>query len=386
MSDPLPRSADEPLHEEGAVPRSLGLQPDLTLCISLLCALVIHVLGLFTLSRVDFARRGTGSDMVMSVDVAKLLPPRFSEPVPEPIDTKPREPMDSARSPTEPAAPVDMAPIAPAALADVAAGPSPAAFDLDAAPEKRALAAEGGDRFVGFIQNLRARGMDVIFVFDSTTSMEDVIEEVKRNVKRMTAVLHALVPECRLGVVTYRDKGADYVTRRRDLTQDRDAVLNFVSGIEVGLGRNAWNVEDWPEAVCQGLADAVHNKWRPRARKAVILIGDAPPPMEEESRTLDLAARFRRSQRGIIHTIYVRTVSAENMRSRERADAKTIAAKAARYSHHIRQFYKKLALAGGGEALQLTASDEVVRHLITLAFGMEWTGNIQRIYDRAGVK
>ena len=324
--------------------------------------------------------------MVMSVDVAKLLPPRFSEPVPEPIDTKPREPMDSARSPTEPAAPVDMAPIAPAALADVAAGPSPAAFDLDAAPEKRALAAEGGDRFVGFIQNLRARGMDVIFVFDSTTSMEDVIEEVKRNVKRMTAVLHALVPECRLGVVTYRDKGADYVTRRRDLTQDRDAVLNFVSGIEVGLGRNAWNVEDWPEAVCQGLADAVHNKWRPRARKAVILIGDAPPPMEEESRTLDLAARFRRSQRGIIHTIYVRTVSAENMRSRERADAKTIAAKAARYSHHIRQFYKKLALAGGGEALQLTASDEVVRHLITLAFGMEWTGNIQRIYDRAGVK
>lgn len=388
MSEPPPPSADLSMGATSRARRPLGLQPDLTLCLSLLCALIVHVLGLFTLSQVGFARRGTGSDMILSVDVEKLLPPKFSEPMPKPIDTRPREPVAAAKTPAEPVAPADMAPLAPAALADAPAGPNPSALDMDAAPEKTALAAEGGDKFVGFIRELRARGMDVIFVFDSTTSMEDVIGEVKRNVSRMTAVLHALVPECRLGVVTYRDKGADYVTRRRDLTPDRDAVLSFVNSIEVGLGRNAWNVEDWPEAVCQGLADAVHNDWRPQARKAIILIGDAPPPKDEEGRTLDLAARFRRTQRGIIHTIYVRTVSAENMRAspRVRSDDRAVAAKAARYSLHIRQFYRKLALAGGGEALRLTSGDEVVRHLVTLAFGMEWTGNIRKIYDRAGVQ
>ena len=241
---------------------------------------------------------------------------------------------------------------------------------------------------MGFIHDLRQRGMDVVFVFDSTTSMEGMIGNVKGNIRRMIAVLHALVPECRLGVVTYRDRGSAYVTRRGPLTDDRDTVLRFVNSIAVGIGKNAAGVEDWPEQMLQGLSDAVHGDWRPRARKAIIIIGDAPPPQEEAVPTLSMAAEFRRRHKGVVHTIYVRTVSADNMKigPLDAADADRARTKALAYSNEIRHFFAELARAGGGEALQLTEGDEVVRHLLTLAFGVEWTGNIQKIYDRAGVE
>ncbi len=389
MSDSAASSADDAFRQDDGVDRSrrpfvlLGVEPDVTLGIAIACALVVHIVGFMTLSRVRFGRGGMGRDIVMKVDVEKLVPERFAERQPELVETRPLDTTVAATQPIGPAA------IAPAAIADVAEGPVSAGLgDPESVPEKEVLDAEEGDKFVGFIQDLRLRGMDVVFVFDSTTSMKDVIEKVKRNVERMVAVLHALVPECRLGVVTYRDKGSEYVTKRRDLTGDRDAVLSFVGGIEVGIGRNAWNVEDWPEAVCQGLTDALHNDWRRRARKAVIVIGDAPPPDDEQERALDLAARFRRQHRGTVHTIYVPTVSADNMKMEpgSRANRKRAAGRALLYSRQIQGFFQRLARAGGGEALQLTAGKEVARHLLTLAFGLEWQGNIEKIYSRAGVR
>jgi len=389
MSDSAASPADDAFHEDDAVERSrrpfvlLGVEPDVTLGVAIACALIVHIVGFMTLSRVRFGRGGRGRDIVMKVDVEKLVPKRFAERQPELVETRPLDPTIAATPPIAPAA------IAPAAIADVAEGPLLAGVDdLESVPEKKVLDAKEGDKFVGFIQDLRLRGLDVVFVFDSTTSMEDVLEKVKRNVERMVAVLHALVPECRLGVVTYRDKGSEYVTRRRDLTSDRDAVLRFVSSIQVGIGRNAWNVEDWPEAVCQGIADALHNHWRRRARKAVIVIGDAPPPDDEQARALDLAARFRRQHRGTVHTIYVPTLSANNMKVEPgaRRDRKRAAGRAQLYSRQIEAFFMRLARAGGGEALQLRAEKEVARHLLTLAFGLEWKGNLERIYSRAGVR
>ena len=320
--------------------------------------------------------------MILRVDVQALVPPKVAERLPKPVAT---EPVDiSVAAP----APVALPPAAPAPVAALPPALAPAPAAMDPEPAKRSLADEGGDKFVGFIHDLRVRGLDVVFVLDSTSSMVDVIGQVKHNVQRMVAVLHALVPECRLGVVAYRDRGSVYVTKRLDLTADRDAVLLFVAAISTGIGRNAWNVEDWPEAVHQALADATENLWRARARRAVILIGDAPPPEDEREAALALARDFRDGQKGVIHTIYVRTVSAENMKADPKAGAGRPAAadRALHYSADIQQYFHKLALAGGGEALHLTADDEVVRHLVTLAFGVEWTGNIEQIYQRAGVK
>lgn len=255
-------------------------------------------------------------------------------------------------------------------------------------PEDKALLGDSGDTFTRFIRDLRQQGMDVIFVFDSTTSMADVITGVKRNIRRMIAVLREWIPECRLGVVVYRDKGAEYVTKRRELTTDHDAVLRFVSSIEVGIGTNAWGVEDWPEAVGQGLADAVHSDWGPRAHKSIIVVGDAPPPAEDLERTLQMAHKFRKSRQGVVHTIYVPTVSVEHMKTNaaEKADSEVTEAKALLYSRQIEHFFRGLARAGDGEALKLTKRDEVARFLLTLAFGVRWTSNIQKACDQAGIE
>jgi len=204
----------------------------------------------------------------------------------------------------------------------------------------------------------------------------------------MIVVLHELVPECRLGVVAYRDLGSEYVTRRSALTDDRVATLDFVNAIAVGVGKNDAGVEDWPEAVGQGLADAIHSNWRRNARKAIIIIGDASARPEQADKALAMAADFRRRHKGVVHTIYVRTVSSDNMKATPLDPGETNEAKvkAHAYSNKIRGFFESMARSGGGEALELTEGDEVVRHLLTLAFGVQWTGNIQRIYDRAGVE
>ncbi len=352
-----------------------------TRAFALLCALTVHMLGLIALSYVQFRGASGGDEVILNVDVAKLLPDKVTKQAPTPVETKPTA---TEAAPIEPMQPQ---PLAPAALAP-APLPPPAALNTAPEPPKKALGPEGGDAFMGFVQDLRQRGMDVVFVFDSTTSMGDVIDEVKANIRRMIAVLHKLVPECRLGVVTYRDQGSDYVTKQIPLTADRNALMAFVNAITVGVGRNAEGVEDWPEQVRQGLADAIHSDWRPRARKAIILIGDAPAPESQEDSTVALALSFRRQQHGVVHTIYVRTVSADNMsrKTLTQDELQLARAEAREYSDRIKRFFAWVAKAGGGEALELKGGQEVVRHLLTLAFGVRWSGDIQKIYDRAGVE
>ncbi len=385
MEAPIrPSSASKPGESPGASASPLDAPRwNSTRAFALLCALAIHLVAFVVFSYVQFGGGGGGEDVVLRVDVSKLLPARAPTRPPQPVQTQPKPPAASGE-----AEPLEPKPLEPEPAADAAALPPSAALDAASGPAKATLGDVGGDKFMGFIQNLRARGMDVVFVFDSTSSMKDVLDQVKADVRRMVAVLHALVPECRLGVVTYRDKGSEYVTRRIRLTDDRDAVMRFVSRIEAGVGRNAEGVEDWPEQVRQGLADAIHSRWRPGARKAIILIGDAPPPDEEVEDALALAAEFRRRERGVVHTIYVATVNADNMTGQALAgqQAEEASARALLYSQEIRGFFERLARAGGGEALQLRRGQEVVRHLLTLAFGVEWSGDIQKIYDRAGVK
>jgi Mg-chelatase subunit ChlD len=121
--------------------------------------------------------------------------------------------------------------------------------------------------------------VDVVFALDTTGSMGGLIQVAKEKIWSIASTMAAAqpTPQIRMGLVAYRDRGDDYVTRVVDLTADLDSVYAALMQLEAGGGG------DGPEAVNQALHDAVNRiSWSQEAwaYKVVFLVGDAPPHMD----------------------------------------------------------------------------------------------------------
>ena len=86
-----------------------------------------------------------------------------------------------------------------------------------------------------------------------------------------------MLPNARVGVIAYGDYGDDYVTKVLDLTDNFNAVKDFVRSVEKTDGG------DFPEAVEEALYRANQLNWRIGSSRAVVLVGDAPPHGVEDS-------------------------------------------------------------------------------------------------------
>jgi len=132
--------------------------------------------------------------------------------------------------------------------------------------------------------------IDVVFVIDSTGSMADEIRTVKTHLIKIIKEVEGGQPRpyLRVGVVTYRDhelEEKEYLYRKFDLTNDINAAVNFINGIE------AYGGGDLPEAVADGLDVAINQmNWNdivytqnqqinpvPSTKRLIFLIGDAAP-------------------------------------------------------------------------------------------------------------
>ena len=147
--------------------------------------------------------------------------------------------------------------------------------------------------------------VDLIFVVDTTGSMEDDIEAVKRDMREILAHLRERNPDHRVGIVAYRDIHDDYLTRTHAFLTDDD---ELVQGAITGL--SAWGGDDWREHVYAGINTALNQDWRPRASQHIILMGDAPPhdDYDNDPRTLEsVTARARTAPLHVrIHTIGIK--------------------------------------------------------------------------------
>lgn len=118
--------------------------------------------------------------------------------------------------------------------------------------------------------------IEVLFVLDSTGSMASAIHEAKERILAIGAEIASgdPRPDVRFGIVTFRDRGDAYVTKRWPLTRDWDATRAALATIEADGGG------DTPEAVVQALHEGIRDtKWTlsQDVMKVVYLIGDAPP-------------------------------------------------------------------------------------------------------------
>lgn len=121
--------------------------------------------------------------------------------------------------------------------------------------------------------------VDVVFVLDTTGSMSGLIETAKEKIWSIASTMASAqpTPEIRIGLVGYRDKGDEYVTRLIDLSSDLDSVYASLMEFQAGGGG------DTPESVNKALYDAVHSmSWSTagQAYQTIFLVGDAPPHMD----------------------------------------------------------------------------------------------------------
>lgn len=226
------------------------------------------------------------------------------------------------------------------------AAPSPggsdaAGFDLGNVGIAAGGGMAGGGSWDGMLKTLRRNGLDVVIAFDSTGSMSGEINEVKAQIHKIGTTMLTLVPKTRISLCTYRDKGDAYVVKGIPLTSDIRQLEYFLKGIEAGGGG------DHPEGVQEGIKWSIeNNKFRPSARKIILVFGDAPPHADDQPQCLKLAKSFREQDKGVISTVTCRARSP------------------------MPEFYA-IADAGGGEAFLATDSRQIVSQLVILVFGSQ---------------
>jgi Mg-chelatase subunit ChlD len=121
--------------------------------------------------------------------------------------------------------------------------------------------------------------VEVVFALDTTGSMGGLIEGAKAKIWSICNQIAngKPTPDLKVGLVAYKDRGDEYITKVTDLTDDLDAIHGQVKSFSANGGGDA------PESVNQALDDAVNKiKWSTdkRTLRIIFLVGDAPPHMD----------------------------------------------------------------------------------------------------------
>ena len=121
--------------------------------------------------------------------------------------------------------------------------------------------------------------VEVVFCLDTTGSMGGLIDAAKKKIWSISNQIAAgnPNPHVKIGLVAFRDRGDEYVTKVFDLTDDLDAVHGNLMKFTANGGG------DFPESVNQALHESVMKiKWSANKKtlKMIFLVGDAPPHMD----------------------------------------------------------------------------------------------------------
>ncbi len=138
--------------------------------------------------------------------------------------------------------------------------------------------------------------LDIVFILDATGSMGEEIRQLKNSIELINLNISALSskPQVRFGLVAYRDRGDDYVTRTVKLTGDLEKFQKELSTIEAGGGG------DEPEDLQTALYEAVHEMpWNTDGIRTGFIITDAPPQLYPNQKYTYVSAAQEAKSKGI---------------------------------------------------------------------------------------
>ena len=141
--------------------------------------------------------------------------------------------------------------------------------------------------------------VEIVFCLDTTGSMGGLIEGAKAKIWSICNQVASgkPVPDLKVGLVAFRDRGDEYITKVFDLTDDLDAIHGHLKTFKAAGGG------DIPESVNQALDDSVNKvKWSTdhSTLRIIFLVGDAPPHMDYPDDVKYPVTCKKAAERGII--------------------------------------------------------------------------------------
>ncbi len=129
------------------------------------------------------------------------------------------------------------------------------------------------------IQEDTTLNYEIVFCLDATGSMSGLISTAKEKIWDIVTGVsqNQEVKKIKLGMIFYRDKGDQFVTKFYPLTENIDSIYTELLAIDANGGGDA------PESVNLALHEAVSKmKWSKDASsfRTIFLVGDCPPHMD----------------------------------------------------------------------------------------------------------
>jgi len=121
--------------------------------------------------------------------------------------------------------------------------------------------------------------IELVFILDNTGSMSGLISTAKDKIWSIATSMAQSdpAPEISLGLIGYRDRGDEYITKTVSLTSDLDSVYEELMHMKADGGG------DSPESVNEALNKAVTRiPWSSdnKTYRVAFLVGDCPPHMD----------------------------------------------------------------------------------------------------------
>ena len=159
-----------------------------------------------------------------------------------------------------------------------------------------------------------AAKLEMVFVLDTTGSMGGLIEGAKQRIWGIVnEVMQGSHTSVRIGLVAYRDRGDDYVTKILPLTSDLDQVYTTLMDYNADGGGD--EAEDVRTALAEGVYKAGWSATSSDLAQIIFLVGDAPPHNDYGNTTDTLTTAANAVRRGII----VNTIQCGSMGETTRA-------------------------------------------------------------------
>lgn len=150
------------------------------------------------------------------------------------------------------------------------------AFPDDNGPAVTQRVTTGGSRTrvgLNFESDWDPDFLDLVFVVDTTGSMGDEIEWLRRELRGVVNTARREAPgvNIRYGLVVYRDQGDAYVVRNYGFTSRQGTMLGWLRATEASGGG------DYPEAAAGALRAAANLDWRRgKGERLLFHVADAP--------------------------------------------------------------------------------------------------------------
>jgi hypothetical protein len=244
-----------------------------------------------------------------------------------------------------------------------------------------------GPGFGGVLDEMRTKGLDVVFVIDATASMLPYIEQSKQRLRQVVTVVNALVAGAkpnegvtgksgvRFGIVAFKDYGDEYgpeATKSLPLTTDIAKLQKAIDDIAAGGGAD--EPEPHNEALKAARSSAMG--WSRTRKNVIVMITDAPCHSLTREQAMQEARAFAKGLSGQINVIDVGgvvQVKVEGAASTQPAPT--------RARTGVLADLQGIAREGGGSAFLLQDDQAFWRHLIVSIFGQRFEQDVQQIID-----